>query len=226
MGFYDYYTNLQEPEKAAEFARGLGWTGLVVSFPENDKRMGGIRTLSRKTKDFDIVIGGEIKSGSANALNRTAKKIRTRCEILIGHGGTPDLNRAVLETREFDILVNHSVENRCGINHVLARLARKNNVSICLDFNQLLLSYGKNRTGVLSVLMETAKIIRKYSSPFVVSSGAFSMWDMRSPHDLTVFGKILGLSESGLKSGLSDRIVKENRKRLSGKWIMPGVEKE
>jgi RNase P/RNase MRP subunit p30 len=49
---------------------------------------------------------------------------------------------------------------------------------------------------------------------------------MRSPHDITVFGKILGLSESQVKLGISDRLIKENRKRLSGKWVMPGVEIE
>jgi ribonuclease P/MRP protein subunit RPP1 len=225
MGFYDYCTNLENPEKAVEFAKGLGWSGLAVSLPEK-KGVEEFRTLSRKIKGFDLILGVGIKSGSSNVMKRSAKKIRTQYEVLIGHGGTPDLNRAVLETPEFDILVNHPVENRCGINHVLARLAKKNNVSICLDFNQLLVSYGKTRTSLLSILMETAKIIRKYKAPFVVSSGAFSAWDMRSPHDLTVFGKILGLPESQVKFGISERMIKENRKRLSGKWIMPGVEIE
>jgi RNase P/RNase MRP subunit p30 len=128
MGFYDYCTNLDGLEGVVEFAKGLGWSGLVVSLPEK-KEVEEIRTLPKKTRGFDLIIGAGIKSGSSNVMKRSAKKNRTRYEVLIGHGGTPDLNRAVLETREFDMLVNHSVENRCGINHVLARLARKNNVS-------------------------------------------------------------------------------------------------
>ena len=75
-------------------------------------------------------------------------------------------------------------------------------------------------------MLETAKLVKKFRAPFVLTSGAMSEWDLRSPSEFYSFGKVLGFDPSGIRTNLSDKIVEENRKRLGDKWIMPGVEVE
>jgi ribonuclease P/MRP protein subunit RPP1 len=141
-------------------------------------------------------------------------------------GGTVELNRIIMETPEIDILLNHDISGQCGINHVLARIAKKNGVAIGFDFNQLMTSYRLGRVQEFSAMVETARMVRKFKAPYVLTSGAMDPWDMRSPSELIAMGRLLGFSEGEARKGLSDHIVRENRKRLSGKWVMPGVEIE
>jgi RNase P/RNase MRP subunit p30 len=51
-------------------------------------------------------------------------------------------------------------------------------------------------------------------------------YDIRAPADIVSFGRVLGFRDPAIKAAMSDSVLKENRKRLSGKWIMPGVELE
>ncbi len=225
---YDYFTRLEdvsEIKKHAGFFREMGWDGIVVGVPYN--RTEEARRKAGKIKDIDVVIGAEINVKSPQEAKKIAKRVRPKAEIVIGIGGTGEMNRAIVETPEFDVLSGHIQENRTlGINHVLSRLAKKNDVSICLEFNPVLMSSGKTRAMIMSAMIESCRMISKYGSPFVVCSGAFSKWDMRSPHELVVFGKMLGLDEADVKRSMSDVLVKRNRKRLEGKIVMKGVEIE
>ena len=108
----------------------------------------------------------------------------------------------------------------------MARLARKNNVAIGLDLNQLMSSYRLGRIQEFSAMAEAARVARRFRAPITLTSGARDPWDMRSPSELIAMGRLLGFTEAEARQGLSDRTVRENRKRLSGKWIMPGVEIE
>ncbi len=224
MKFYDYFTRIERINEGIKMAKELGWNGIVVSIPYTSENL---EKLKAEKTDFDLIIAAEIDIAGLKNPKKTLRKLRRKFEILIGRGGTAEVNRKIVEMPEFDILVNHVIDKeKCGINHVLARLARKNNVAICFDFHSVLTSYGKTRAKLFSALVETAKIVKKYNSPFVISSGAISEWDLRSPHDLGVFGKVLGLPEDKIKHWLSEKLIEENRKRLTEKWIMPGVEIE
>jgi len=75
-----------------------------------------------------------------------------------------------------------------------------------------------------STNIEGSQLIRKYRAPFVLTTGAFDASGLRAPSELFALGKVLGFQDKEIKLPLSDFIIKENRKRLSGKWVMPGVE--
>jgi ribonuclease P/MRP protein subunit RPP1 len=208
-------------------ARKLGWDMLcLVVQPDQLSNLNKFRNgLDWRSKPR-LAIGVEISSDEQSQIRKLVSGVRKSTEIVVVRGGTPDLNRMILETPEIDILINHDVQGKPGVNHVLAKLAKKNNVAIALDFNQLMVSYRLGRIQEFSAMQETAKLIRKFQAPFILTSGARDPWDMRSPSDLLAFGKQLGFSEAHSRKGLSDSIVRENKKRLSGKWVMPGVEVE
>jgi RNase P/RNase MRP subunit p30 len=75
-------------------------------------------------------------------------------------------------------------------------------------------------------MLEFAKFIRKAKAPMAIGSGAQMPMDMRDPGELASFGRLLGLQDNEINDGFSGKMALENRKRLSGKWIMPGVEVE
>ncbi len=75
-------------------------------------------------------------------------------------------------------------------------------------------------------MMANANLVRKFRTPFVLTSGALDPWDLRSPSELISFGNVLGFNPKDVKLSLTERIIRENRKRLGKKWVMPGVELE
>jgi ribonuclease P/MRP protein subunit RPP1 len=221
--FYDLHVQA-DAGKASEMAKKLGFSGIGLTVPWADRAT--VQQTRKGTFPVDVSPGIEIHA-KANQISHLAKSVRRQYELILVRGGTEELNRAALETPEVDILVSPRLENSmCGINHILARLGAKNNVAICFDLREIIQAYKKTRSNLLSGLMETARFVRKYKCPFVLSSGALGEWDMRGPSELIAFGKFLGFQENECRKALSGEILKENRKRLSGKWVMPGVEIE
>jgi len=225
--FADLCVRTTEYDKALELGKALGLDMIcfVVS-PADLSKAAKARDSRDHREKPRFSIGTEVRTEKAPQLRKEIKKVRRSAEVIIVRGGTEELNRQALETPEADILINHSLGRMPGINHVLARLAKKNNVAIALDLNRVMMSNRLGRAKEFSMLADTAKLIRRFSSPFVLTCGAFSPWDLRSRSELTAFAKQLGFSEAQAKIGMTDSIVKENRLRLSGKWVMPGVDVE
>jgi len=219
--YYDLHVrSLENIEETVKLAKSLGWNGLGIIMPWKSYKEFDLEKL--KANNMDMVIGAEIDAKKVSEMRRIVGSMRRRAELLVVNSNDLDMSRAALELPEVDILVSPAYD----MNHVLARLAAKNNVSLCFDFRDLLHSHKKARAGVVSRITEAARIIRKYRAPFIISSGAQSPWDLRPTQELTAFGKVLGFQENQILNALSGKIIKENRKRLSGKWVMPGVEIE
>jgi ribonuclease P/MRP protein subunit RPP1 len=197
--------------------------GIIAPLEEHPLLMDFVKKRDWRKRP-SVSIGTETDAQKPGQMKSFVSGVRRGNEIVVARGGTEEMNRAVLETPEVDILLDHDIGGRCGINHILARLAKKNNVSIGFDLNRLMVSYRLGRIQEFSAMTETVKIVRKFNAPYVLTSGAMDVWDMRSPSELIAMGRQLGFTEAEARRGLSGRIVKENRKRLSGKWIMPGVE--
>jgi len=220
MAWWDLGVRNGELEKMAEVAKRLGWRGIGVILPWKERAK--LKEFKGKRLETDVALGLEL---SGRGFKRDIQKVRREVELIVVQGGDSDINRAAVETPEVDILARPWMGRQdCGIDYVMARLAAKNRVAIQFDFGELLHSSKRSRVQLLSQLMEAAKLVKKYRAPFVVTSGAKSPFDLRAPSDLLSFGRILGFQDPDIKKALSGWIVQENRKRLSGKWVMPGVE--
>ncbi|MBI4019926.1 MAG: hypothetical protein HY367_01225 [Candidatus Aenigmarchaeota archaeon] len=217
--YYDLCVKADSAEETPPFGKQLGWHGFGVLFA------GAQEMEAAMAKGLDVYTGVSIRAGKAGELSRLARSLRMRAEIIAVESAIPEVSRAALETEEVDILVmDPKVET--GFNHITARLAQKSNVAICFSFRELLHSHGKTRADAFHSYLEAARLCRKFHAPFVISSCAESRWDLRSPPDLMSFGRLLGFTDPQIKEALSGSIGRENRKRLSGKWVMPGVEIE
>lgn len=227
MKYYDVCVKSGKPKEALGIAEKLGWNGIGLIVPYSVNYMKQISELKEtfrgvKTK-LDVGFGVEINTKDSRQIKKIARSIRKDVELVVVRGMGTEVDRVALETPEVDIITHH---NDMRINQVLAKLAAKNNVAIGFIFSNILLSYKRTRVSLFSTMIKDAKILKKYGSPFILSSGAISEWDLRSPSDMLAFGKLLGFQDNQSVKGMSDSILKENRKRMGKKWVMPGVEIE
>jgi len=225
MNFYEYHVH-PEVDLGGMLTnlRKLGWSGVCFVCRSLEE----IRELKKKLEktDLDIAFGYKIETDKPNNVPKIAKKIRKRVELIIVSGGDPEINRKACETREVDILTHPEAGETQGLDHVMAKLAKENRVSIEFNFRNLLNSYKRSRSGVFSRMLENAKLVKKFKAPFILSSGAIEPHELRSPSEIISFGKVLKLNPKRIKESLSGEILEENRKRLGKKWVMPGVEIE
>ena len=230
MGFYDNHTRTENIGETIKTSKQLGFSGICLA--TNWTNPSDLQNFKKQVQEFkitdakeiDIAVGVEIKD-KPNKIPELVNKIRKEADVILVHGGDLEVNRVSAETPEIDILLHSELGREdSGIDHTMARLAKKNNVSIEFSLSDLIQSSKVSRAKLLHSLMENAKLVRKYKAPFVLTSGAFDAPGLRSPSELLSFGRVLGFQDPEIKKSLSDHLVKENRKRLSGKWVMPGVE--
>ncbi len=226
MAFYDYHLHSENIEETVKTAKALGFSGICITRNwTNIEDLSSFKKELNQYKGIDIAIGVEIKEKHTK-IPDLVNRIRKEAEIILVHGGDLEVNRIAVETPGVDILLHPELGREdSGLNHVMInQLAKKNNVSIEFSLNDIIQSSNVSRARLLEKMLFNAKLVKKYKAPFVLTSGAFDSQWMRSRSELFGLGHVLGFQDPEIKKALSDSIVKENRKRLSGRWIMPGVE--
>jgi ribonuclease P/MRP protein subunit RPP1 len=219
MSMYDYcILEGSDPAALSEKAAMLGWDGLCLLDPESPE---GVEAKGKT--GIDIVRGILIETDKAETVRKEARRVRERFGVIAVRGLSEEANRAVAETPAVDILLPGE-DSR--IDYVMVKLAKKNNVAIGFELRSLLQSSGVDRSRVFSRLKGNAKIVSKFGGPFVITSGAMSEWDIRAPSELIAFGRVLGFETPKITKAISSWLIEGNRKRLGGKWVMPGVEVE
>ena len=136
-------------------------------------------------------------------------KIYNFNDFKIIEGGDDDKNRKALENRNTDILLSpektrnkdfmHSRDS--GLNQVLCKIAKKNEIAIGFNFNEVLIS--KNRHLILGKMMQNVKLCRKYKVNMIIISGANDEMEMKMPKDLISFGKTIGKTAEEAKKALN-----------------------
>ena len=234
MKFFDMHVHstFSEGESTVEQfamqAKALGYTAICFSdFYEGRAHLEKIKSeIARAGKKSGIEILLGLEAGNLKELRRLAD-MRHMFDVLLVHGGDLRLNRAAVETKDVDVLTHPECRRYdSGLNHVMAKLARKNGVAIEINFNEILNSTKKTRSRVMSNMRDNIQLAKKHKMPIVVCSGAKSHWDMRDPLSLASMAVQLGMLLKDAKAAVSktpETIVKEIKKRKSSDWVMPGV---
>ena len=160
------------------------------------------------------------KSNQITITNR----FRSKSSCISVVGGDLKVNRNTLENVKIDILSRPYLRRYdSGINHVLAKEAVNNNVAIELCFKDVLRTYLSHRSKVISNFKDVYVLYRKYGFPLVLSSGAESVYDIRTTHDFVAFFKQTGLSDGEIAKSFntSSDILDFNRNRDN--MILTGV---
>jgi ribonuclease P/MRP protein subunit RPP1 len=234
MKYYDLHVHsafsegTSSLEQLAQTAKKLNYSGICfVEYFQNDdqikKRYEEIQKVSEKV-GIEIFLGFEARN--PHELEVLVQK-RRKFDILLAQGGDLKMNRMAVETPEVDILTHPSLERTdSGMNHVLMKLAKENNVAIEINFHEILNNEERSRSRVLANMISNASLAKKIHVPLIICSGSLSHWELRDPLELISFLMEIGLKINEAKDCLTnvpEKIVFQSRERRDKKWIAPGV---
>ncbi len=131
-----------------------------------------------------------------NDFLKARKKIReNKDKITIFSSDNDELNRKILEKEKIDILLlNQSYrkdfqkQRNSGFNHVLAKIAKKNDITIGINLDEIIKS--KNKAEIFARVRQNIKLCNKnkikmkFISPLKIK---------RDPYDLKALGLVLGM---------------------------------
>jgi ribonuclease P/MRP protein subunit RPP1 len=159
------------------------------------------RDILSKVSTFE---GVEIRAKNPEDLKRKIQKFRKRTDVLLVQGGDLKINRASVEDPRVDVLA-HPYQGRrdSGFNHVLAKKAAENEVAIEINIGYFLRSRNHRRQKVIAQFRELVKLKSKFDFPLVITSGARSLYDLRSPQDLMALSNCFGMDKENSFSALS-----------------------
>ncbi len=236
MSYYDLHIHSafsegkSSLEDIANRAKLLGYAG--ICFSVYYKSVGKLEELKQKTKKTSEDVGIEIFLGfEARSSSELTKLIKNRREydVLLVRGSDLDLNRRAVETPEVDILTHPEFGRKdSGLDHIMVKLAAKNNVAIEINFREILLFSKGTRSFILHNITKNIALCKKYKAPVILCSGAISHWQMKDPKIMMSLATLLGLTLDDAKKSMIDipkQIISMIKERKSSKWIMPGVRK-
>jgi len=134
-----------------------------------------------------------IKANNANEIDKLVKK---NCFNVVV-GGNEIINRKALETRNVNLLLDPEPDEEdfmhfrnSGLNQVLVKLAKKNDVGIGFSINNL--QKNENKIDLLGKIMQNIMLCNKYKVKVYIVE--FINNEEHNIDDLKALGLILGIS--------------------------------
>lgn len=205
--------------KIAREASKYGWNH--INFSYNLDNFSNALDYKKQLQDslndeIEIDYTLEIKSNNINEIRKTVDRFRNKSLCVSVAGGDLKVNRASLENIRVDVLSRPYFKRYdCGINHILAKEAHENNVAIELCFKDVLRSYLSHRSKTISNFKDIYTLYRKYDFPLILSSGAESIFDIKTTHDFIAFFTQTGLTSDEVDKSFDTarEILEFNRNR-------------
>lgn len=234
MKFYDLHVHSafssgeSSLEQIARTVHELGYDGFCFSaYYKGQSQLKKLKEEIAKVKrkvPIKIYLGFEARD--AKEIDKL-RSMRRSFDILLVHGGDLAINRKAVETPEVDVLAHPEFgRTDSGMNDVLLRLARKNNVAVEINFREILNASKATRAKIMKNISQNIRIARKVKAPIIVCSGAVSHYEIKDPRVLVSMATYFGLDIKEAKDALSKipgDCLKEAKRRKSEKWVMPGV---
>jgi len=176
----------------------------------------------KQQSDLDIVSVLQINAKRSGDVKSAVDQFRKKVEVIMVNAENVDVARTAAEMLKVDI-ISHAF-----VDQPTAREAAKNNVALEINFRDILEVYGMKRANLLSKMKFTLELARKYNTPLVITTGAHSLYEMRTPKQLMLTMEAFGFKHDEAKKAIFQtprKIVETNRKKLSGEIIAEGVEK-
>ncbi|RZN33693.1 MAG: ribonuclease P protein component 3 [Methanophagales archaeon ANME-1-THS] len=186
-----------QAEDLLRVARRYGFAGIAITNHD--------LVVHEELKSPFIVRGVEIRAHSVLELKRKVTHYWGKVPLLAVHGGPDKLNRAAVEDARVDILAHPCGERgEGGLNHVSMRYAAENGVAIDFNVGALIHTRGGERARILSSMQEQLKLVRKYKAPMILTSNAYSIYDIRAPREMIALATLFGMSKDEATRALSE----------------------
>jgi ribonuclease P/MRP protein subunit RPP1 len=223
MSFYEclnaYPEGSASASRLALTAKRLGYQGIIICNQEPQKLFRPEAT--DRVKGIEVAFGAEVAALNAKALKSRISALRARYPFLVVRGTTEEIIKVASEDPNVDLLL-HPCDGRRPLGIATARSARLNQVSIGFDLRPLLHLCGSPRARWLEAFRRNLLFARKFDLCPVITLGARSHLDLRSPRDLMALAEVAGFEPDEAREALSlpGKLLELNRR----KWQSPGVE--
>ncbi len=115
-----------------------------------------------------------ITAENSEQARREIEKKAKAGEKVIVRGRDAEFNRKILENKKVNILVlNHTKgkdmlkERDSGLNQVLCKIAKDNDIVLAIDFNELKIEDKKQRAKILSRIIQNIRLIKKHKNELI-----------------------------------------------------------
>jgi len=87
-----------------------------------------------------------------------------------------------------------------GVDHIIAKIAKKNNIALAFSLSSLL--HSKNKAQIMGRMSQNISLSRKYGVTMLVGSFAKTPEEMRSPHEVMSLFILLGMHQNEAKKSV------------------------
>ncbi|MCX9014177.1 MAG: hypothetical protein OIN89_05190 [Candidatus Methanoperedens sp.] len=215
--FYDFIVNPSPEDKdsipgLAQQAKKYGYSGMALvntQVTETD--------TENLPPDFSIYHAAGI-SCKQTKLRSEIQKHSKKNDIIIVMGGDELLNRAAVETPGLDILLQPG-----EFNHVHARFAHDNSITIGFDIGSLIRNRGDARIRELTTMRRNLIYVRKYDLPAILTANAATIYDLRAPREMAAIASLFGMTQKEASDAMSTTPL-EILKTKSQDYVQNGIE--
>ena len=223
MNFYEcvkaYPEGSSSASRMALTARNLGYKGIIICYSDPTRIF--MLPAAERVTGIEITVGAEVVASNVRALKSRIGTLRTRYPFLVVHGVTDEIVRIASEDPNVDLLV-YPCESRRPLSIATAKAAKLNQVSIGFDLSPLIYLRGSQRARWLAAVSRNLQLVRKFELSPIITAGAKSHIDLRSPRDLAALAEVAGFGPEEAEEAMSwqGMLLAQNRRH----WVGPGVE--
>jgi len=112
-----------------------------------------------------------INTENINEARKQIDKLAKEGKPIIIIGKTIDYNRLLLESKKINTLIlthkdqkDRMKQRESGLNQVLCKIAKENNVSFAIDLKELTQESKKERAEILARIIQNITLIKKYNN--------------------------------------------------------------
>jgi ribonuclease P/MRP protein subunit RPP1 len=189
------------------------------------------KEIEQLDTDLEVYLGVTIdmeNSKNISDLKNIISKVREKALIVTVAGGNYNINRTACEDSRVDVLTHPGLgRTEGGLDEPILKAANVNDVTIEINFREILNSFRKPRSYILNHIASNIRLCDHFRVQMVVSSSAKSIWEMRPPREMVSMANSLGLDLGkafAAVTSLPQEIIEKNKKTLEGDRITKGVE--
>ncbi len=184
--FYDFNV-VPDPEVISTLEK-FKFNGACIYYDsevfDNKDTVDKFNVLNDSTS-IDLYRGVRIRQKNASLIFKSVQKFRKSADMIMVDGGDSNINRKICENPSIDV-INHPYDNRhnSGINHVLSKLLKENNITVNINIKDILSKWRYFRVRLLDHINQLLYLEAKYKFRVILSSGSESFFDVKSPDSM------------------------------------------
>ena len=167
----------------------MGYGGIIIcnAAPGNLFRP----EAAERIRGIEVAIGAEVMAKDVRSLRSRITSLRPRYPLLLVRAATEELVRTASEDPNFDMLIP-SYSSRRPLGIAAARAAKLKQVAVGFELGPFFRLSGRHRSSWLESLGRNLQLARKFDLRLLLTVGARSHLDLRSPRDIIALAEVMG----------------------------------